>query len=172
LRDILPNAGVIAFLVNPDEPLAGSQIRDVHAAASKVGQQLLVLTAASEPHTATAFATLVEHRASALVVGVSAFFNTHHGKLIALAARHAVPTIYFRGEFTAAGGLMSYGTSAPETYRQLGIYTGRILRGEKPADLPVVRSTKFEFSINLKTAKTLGLAIPPGVLAIADEVIE
>jgi putative tryptophan/tyrosine transport system substrate-binding protein len=155
-----------------NEQFSGSWIRDIQAAARAVALQLLVLTATTEPHIDTAFATLVEKHASALVVGVSAFFNTYREKLIALAARHAVPTIYFRREFTAAGGLMSYGTSAAETYRQLGIYTGRILRGEKPADLPVVQSSKFEFVINLRTAKTLGLTIPPGLIAIADEVIE
>jgi putative ABC transport system substrate-binding protein len=174
LRDLAPNAAIIAALVNPDDinDITGSWIKDIQAAARAVAQQLLVLTATTEPHIDTAFATLVEKHASALVVGVSAFFNTHREKLIALAARHAVPTIYFRREFTVAGGLMSYGTSAAETYRQLGIYTGRILKGEKPADLPVVQSSKFEFVINLRTAKTLGLTIPPGLIAIADEVIE
>jgi putative tryptophan/tyrosine transport system substrate-binding protein len=172
LRDLVPNAAIIAVLVNPDDSITGSWIKDIQATASAVAQQLLVLTATTEPHIDTAFATLVEKHASALVVEVGAFFNTHREKLIALAAQHAVPTIYFRREFTAAGGLMSYGTSAAETYRQLGIYTGRILRGEKPADLPVVQSSKFEFVINLRTAKTLGLPIPPGLIAIADEVIE
>ena len=174
LRDLVPNAAIIAALVNPDDinDITGSWIKDIQAAARAVAQQLLVLTATTEPHIDTAFATLVEKHASALVVGVGAFFNTHREKLIALAARHAVPTIYFRREFTVAGGLMSYGTSAAETYRQLGIYTGRILKGEKPADLPVVQSSKFEFIINLRTAKTLGLTIPPGLIAIADEVIE
>jgi putative ABC transport system substrate-binding protein len=150
-------------------PERGSQIFRQRRAAA---QQLLVLTAATEPHIDTAFATLVENHANALVVAVSAFFNTHREKLIALSAQHAVPTIYFRREFTVAGGLMSYGTSATETYRQLGTYTGRILRGEQPADLPVVQSTKFEFVINLRTAKALRLTIPPGLMAIADEVIE
>jgi putative tryptophan/tyrosine transport system substrate-binding protein len=174
LRDLVPNAAIIAALVNPDDinDITGSWIKDIQAAARAVAQQLLVLTATTEPHIDTAFATLVEKHASALVVGVGAFFNTHREKLIALATRHAVPTIYFRREFAVAGGLMSYGTSAAETYRQLGIYTGRILKGEKPADLPVVQSSKFEFVINLRTAKTLGLTIPPGLIAIADEVIE
>jgi putative tryptophan/tyrosine transport system substrate-binding protein len=172
LRDMMPNAAVIACLANPDEQFTGSWIRDIQAAARAVAQQLLVLTATTEPNIDTAFATLVENHASALVVAVSAFFNTHREKLIGLSAQHAVPTIYFRREFTVAGGLMSYGTSAAETYRQLGIYTGRILRGEKPADLPVVQSTKFEFVINLRTEKELGLTIPPGLMAIADEVIE
>jgi putative tryptophan/tyrosine transport system substrate-binding protein len=172
LRDMMPNAGVIACLINPDEQFTGSWIRDIQAAALAVAQQLLVLTATTEPHIDTAFATLVEKHASALVVEVNAFFNAHRERLIALAARHAVPTIYFRREFTAAGGLMSYGTSAAETYRQLGFYTGRILRGEKPAELPVVQSTKFELVINLKTAKALGLTVPDKLLALADEVIE
>jgi putative tryptophan/tyrosine transport system substrate-binding protein len=172
LRDMMPNAAVIACLVNPDEEFTGSWIRDIQAAARAIAQQLLVLTATNEPNIDTAFATLVENNASALVVAVSAFFNTHREKLIALSAQHGVPTIYFRREFTVAGGLMSYGTSAAETYRQLGVYAGRILRGEKPADLPVVQSTRFEFVINLRTAKELGLTIPPGLMAIADEVIE
>ena len=172
LRDLVPNAAIIAALVNPDDSITGSWVKDIQETARAVAQELLILTATTEPHIDTAFATLVEKHSSALVVEVGAFFNTHREKLIALAARHAVPTIYFRREFPAAGGLMSYGTSAAETYRQLGIDTGRILKGEKPADLPVVQSTKFEFVINLRTAKTLGLTIPPGLIAIADEVIE
>ena len=165
-------AAIIAVLVYPDGQVTGSWIKDIQAAARALAQQLLVLTATTEPHIDTAFATLVEKHASALVVGVSAFFNTHREKLIALAARHAVPTVYFRRDFTAAGGLMSYGTSAPETYRQLGIYTGRILKGEKPSDLPVQQPTRFELAINLKTAKVLGLTVPNTLLVSADEVIE
>ena len=172
LRDMMPNAAVIACLVNPDEEVTGPWIRDIQAAARAVAQQLLVLTATTEPHIDTAFAALVENQASALVVAVSALFNTHREKLIALSAQHAVPTIYFRREFTVAGGLMSYGTSAAETYRQLGVYTGRILRGEKPADLPVVQSTKFELVINASTARMLGLTVPDKLLAAADEVVE
>jgi putative ABC transport system substrate-binding protein len=172
LRDMVPNAALVACLINSNDTTTEAWIRDIQAAARAVGQQLLILTAATESQIETAFATLADQHAGALVVGVSSFYNTHRDKLIALAARHAVPTIYFRREFAAAGGLMSYGTSAAETYRQLGSYTGRILKGEKPADLPVVQSTRFELVINLKTARTLSLTIPPGLMAIADDVIE
>jgi putative tryptophan/tyrosine transport system substrate-binding protein len=172
LRDMVPNVGLIACLINPDDPVRRSWINDIQAAGRAVAQQLLILSATTEPQIDTAFATLVEKHASALVVGLGAFFNTHRERLIGLAAQHAVPAIYFRREFAAAGGLMSYGTSAAETYRQLGIYTGRILRGEKPTELPVVQSTKFELVINLKTAKALGLKLPLTLQIAADEVIE
>jgi putative tryptophan/tyrosine transport system substrate-binding protein len=172
LRDMVPNVGLIACLINPDDPVRRSWINDIQAAGRAVAQQLLILSATTEPQIDTAFATLVEKHASALVVGLGAFFNTHRERLIGLAAQHAVPTIYFRREFAAAGGLMSYGTSAAETYRQLGIYTGRILRGEKPTELPVVQSTKFELVINLKSAKVLGLKVPLTLQIAADEVIE
>ena len=172
LRDLVPNAHTIALLVNPNETTTEAQVKDVQAAARELAQEIIVLTAATEGDIEAAFATLVQRRASALVVGAGAFFVTRANKIIGLAAQHAMPTMYARRDWAAAGGLMSYGSSPTETYRQLGIYAGRILRGEKPADLPVVQSTKFEFVLNLKTAKTLGLAIPPGLLAIADEVIE
>jgi putative tryptophan/tyrosine transport system substrate-binding protein len=172
LRDVVPNAHTIALLINPNEITTDAQVEDVQAAARELAQEIIVLTAATEGDIEAAFATLVQRRASALIVGAGAFFVTRANKIIGLAAQHAMPTMYTRRDWTTSDGLMSYGSSPTETYRQLGIYAGRILRGERPADLPVVQSAKFEFVLNLKTAKTLGLAIPPGVLAIADEVIE
>jgi putative ABC transport system substrate-binding protein len=169
---LVPNAHTIALLVNPNDNTTEAEVTDVQAAARELSQKIIVLTAAAEGDIEAAFATLVQDRASALIVSAGAFFVTRANKIIGLAAQHAMPTMYSRRDWAAAGGLMSYGSNPTETYRQLGIYAGRILSGDKPAHLPVVQSTKFEFILNLKTAKTLGLAIPPGLLAIADEVIE
>jgi putative ABC transport system substrate-binding protein len=173
LRDIVPKAAAFAFLVNPNNPNAEPDTKDIQTAADTIGQQLMVLTASTERDLELAFMAIVQQRVGALLVGIDGnFLLGHRGQIAKLALRHSIPTMYDRREFPAAGGLMSYGTDRAESYRQGGIYTGRVLKGEKPADLPVVQSTKFEFVINLKTAKALGLTIPPGLLAIADEVIE
>jgi putative ABC transport system substrate-binding protein len=172
LRELAPSATVLGMLVNPKNPNTEFDVRDIQSAARPLGLQILVLNASTERELDTAFASLADRRVGALIVNADPFFNIRRDQLVALAAANAVPAIYELREFVAAGGLMSYGTSIAEAYRQAGVYAGRVLNGDKPADLPVQQSTKFELVINLKTAKALGLAIPPGVLAIADEVIE
>jgi len=172
LREVNPNAGLIAMLVNPKSPDSETQVRDVQAAAHAIRQQIVVLNASSERDIETAFAALVQNRAAALLVGSDPFLTDRRDQLVALAARHAIPAIYQWREFAAAGGLMSYGTSLTDAYRHVGIYTGRILKGTKPADLPVQQSTKVELVINLKTAKALGLTFPLPLSGRADEVIE
>jgi len=172
LHDLIPKATIIGLLLNPNDPRAETQSGDMQEAAHALGLQIHIVNASTEGEIDSAFATLARLRAGALIVGTGEFFNSRPEQLAELAARHAMPAFYQLREFAAAGGLISYGTSITDAYRQAGVYTGRILKGEKPADLPVLRPTKFELIINLKTAKTLGLTIPPGVLAIADEVIE
>jgi putative ABC transport system substrate-binding protein len=172
LRELVPKAAVIAILLNPSGPTVGDQSKDLREAAGAVGQQIRILHAGDERELDAAFATVDQLRAAALLVGASPVFNAHRDRIVALAARRAIPVIYEQREFAVAGGLMSYGTSLTDATRQVGVYAGRVLKGEKPADLPVVQSTKFEFVINLKTAKALGLTIPQSLLLRADEVIQ
>jgi putative ABC transport system substrate-binding protein len=172
LRQLVPKAATIAMLVYPDTPDTEAERRQVQAAAQAIRQQLIVLDLKTDRDIETAFATLVQRGAGALLVGTGAFTYSHRERIVTLAARHAVPAIYSLREDVAAGGLMSYAASITDAYRQAGIYTGRILKGEKPTDLPVMEPTKFELIINLKTAKALGLTVPDKLLALADEVIE
>jgi putative ABC transport system substrate-binding protein len=171
LRKLVPQATTIAMLVNPS-PDAEPERRDVEATARAIGQQVIILDASSDRDIETAFATFAQRGVGALLVGTGAFMINHRELLVALAARHALPASYALRESVEAGGLMSYAPSFADALRQVGAYTGRILNGEKPADLPVMRPIKFEFVINLKTAKALGLEVPAQLLAIADEVIE
>jgi putative ABC transport system substrate-binding protein len=172
LHELLPGAVRIAVLVEPNFPLTEPFVSDVRAAALVIGKQIEVLDASTGRDIDTVFASLAQKPVDALLVGPTSLFHIGRVQLVTLAAYHRVPAIYLLREFAEAGGLMSYGTSFTDAYRQVGIYAGRILKGEKPGDLPVMRSTKFEFVINLNTAKAFGLTVPPGVLAIADEVIE
>jgi putative ABC transport system substrate-binding protein len=172
LHELAPAINVIGLLVNPNNPNAQTLSRDLQAVAGKLGLQLHVLYASNERDFDRVFADLVQRRAGALVIGTDAFFTSHSEQLAALALRHAVPAVYQYPEFTAAGGLMSYGSSPTEAYQAVGIYAGRILKGEKPAELPVQQVTKVELVINLKTAKALGLTVPLPLLGRADEVIE
>jgi putative tryptophan/tyrosine transport system substrate-binding protein len=172
LRDTVPEAAVFAFLINPTHPNAESATRDAQAAADALGRELRVLRAGTERDLDTAFAAMDQLRVGGLLVSPEGQLNERYEQIIALAARHRVPAIYSRRELPVAGGLMSYEPDRSETSHSAGIYIGRILKGEKPADLPVQQAIKFDLVINLKTAKALGLKIPPGVLAQANEVIE
>ena len=172
LGEMVPKATVIGLLINPNSLAAAARISDAQAAASTVGQRIHVVNAGSERDLDTAFATLVQLRVNALLVVGDPFFTSQRHRLATLAVHHALPNIHGVRENVAAGGLMSFGASITDVYRQVGIYAGRILKGEKPPDLPVMLPTKFELVINLKTAKALGLDVPPILLARADEVIE
>jgi putative ABC transport system substrate-binding protein len=172
LREIVPAGTLIAVLLNPTEPAFDTQLQDLQEAAQTLGDRIEVLRASTEGEIDAAFATATQLRAGAMLVGVSFFYTLRREQLVALAARAALPTIYGQREFMSAGGLMSYATDLVDVYHQAGIYSGKILGGARPGDLPVVQSTKFELVLNLKTAKALGITIPAGVLSIADEVIE
>ena len=172
MRELVPTASIVAVLINPAYPTAEIQSRDLQEAARTLGLVIHVLHASTERDLGTAFATLAQLRAGALVIGNDSFFNSRSEQLAALMVRHAVPTIFQTREFAAAGGLVSYGGSITNSYRQVGVYTGRILKGEKPADLPVQQTTKVELIVNLKTAKALGVTVPLSLLGRADEVIE
>lgn len=172
LHELVPKASMIAVLENPNFPAAEVRVTAARRAASALGLQLTILNASSEQEIDTAFAILAERRAGALLVTSDPFLFSRREQLVGLAARQAVPALYFSREFAAAGGLMSYGANVSDAYRQAGIYTGKILKGEKPADLPVMQPTKFELVINRNTAKTLRLEIPDKLLALAEEVIE
>ncbi len=172
LRELVPQAAIIAVLLNPTNPDADFQWRRVQAAATAIGQDLRIFNASNESDFETAFAALVKQRAGALLVGNDVFFTNQREQIVALAARHMVPTIYAFRSFAESGGLMSYSTNLVDIYRQVGRYVGRVLKGEKPADLPFVHPTKFELVINVKTAKALGAKISDNLLSLADEVIE
>ncbi len=172
LRQLVPDASVIAVLVNPAFPVSPVVVNDAQNAAKGLGIQLVVLNASSEAEFEPAFASLARQEARALMVGADPFFNSRRNQLVALASRYRIPTIYEFREFAMAGGLMSYGTNLADAYYQVGIYTGRILKGANPAELPIVQSSRFEFVINLNAAKALGIAFPSGLSASADEVIE
>jgi putative tryptophan/tyrosine transport system substrate-binding protein len=172
LNELITKLSVIAVLVNPTFASAEKEAKDALAAGRALGKEVHIVTASSEGEMGTAFGELVKHRAGALMVAPDPFLFDRREHLVALAARHAIPAMYFAREFSEAGGLMSYGTSITEVYQQVGAYAGRILKGENPADLPVVQPTKFELVINMKTARALGLTVPNTLLVAADEVIE
>jgi ABC-type uncharacterized transport system substrate-binding protein len=172
LHDVVPKATIIAVLIDGSHPVADAQLREVQSAAARLGVQLVVLHANSDHDFEAAFATLIEQKAEALLVCASPLFFNTRNQLVALAARHNIPAASELREFAIAGALLAYGNSLPDTYRQLGVYAGRILKGAKPADLPVVRPSKFELVINLNTARTLGINISDNLLLLADGVIE
>jgi putative ABC transport system substrate-binding protein len=172
LRQLVPTAHAVAMLVNPNYPSSATEVQDVETGARTLGLQLSVFNAAAVDEIEFAFAAIVARGSAALLVADDPFLQSRRGQLVALAARHAIPTVYFSRDFADAGGLMSYGPSITDAYRLVGVYVGRILKGEKPADLPVLQPTKFDLVINLKAAKALGLSVPDKLLALADEAIE
>jgi putative ABC transport system substrate-binding protein len=172
LRELIPSAPLIGVLVNPSSPATDAQLNDVHSAAQALRQSIQIVNASNEREIDAAFAALAQRKAAAVLVCANAYFNSRRDQIVDLAAQYSIPTIHDQREFAAAGGLMSYGTNLTDAYRLMGVYAGQILKGEKPSALPVQQSTKFEFVINLKTAKSLGLDVPPALSARADEVIE
>lgn len=172
ISETVPKAAALGFLVNPNNPNAGPDTKDVQAAAVALGRKLRVLTASTESELDAAFAAITQNQVGALFVNIDPIFGSRRDHLAALTARHNVPAIYPFREDVAAGGLMSYGASRPDALRQAGVYTGSILKGAKPADLPIMQPTQFEFAINLRVARELGLEIPPNVLVLASEVID
>jgi putative tryptophan/tyrosine transport system substrate-binding protein len=172
VRQLVPRTATVAILINPNSPEVAPQLADVQSASLSMGQPILILNVTNEGDLDDALASVVQHRAGALLVTNDAFFFSRLDQIVAMAARNAVPTMYDRREYADAGGLISYGPNYIDAYRQAGTYVGRILRGERPGDLPVMQSIKFELVINLRTAKALGLEIPPTLLALSDEVIE
>jgi putative ABC transport system substrate-binding protein len=172
LRELVPTAARIAVIVNPNSPEVDSQLNDVQTGADAVGWELQILRVGSEAEFDSAFATLARSAVEALLVAADPFFNSQRERIVALAARHKIPAIYEARGYAVAGGLMSYGPNLPDAYRQVGLYTGQILKGAKPANLPVIQPTALELVINLKTAKAVGIEVPPTLLARADEVIE
>jgi putative ABC transport system substrate-binding protein len=172
LHELVPRAATIGVLLNPNYPPAASQLRGVEEAARTIGLQTLVLRVSTDSEIETAFEAAVQHHVDVFAVTSDPFFNTRSDKLVALAARHAVPTMYPFREYVVAGGLMSYGVDLGEMYRQVGIYSGQVLKGVKLADLPIMQPIKFEFVINLKTAKALGVKFSDNLMSLADEVIE
>jgi len=172
LRELIPTDTVIGALINPNNPVAASDTSEIEAAARSLGRQIRIIHVGTEREFDAAFTALDAQRVGALLIAPDALFTNGRERLVTLTARHHLPAIYWTSLFPEAGGLLSYGTDLKEAFRQAGVYTGRILKGEKPSDLPILQSTKFELVINITTAKALGLTVPPGVLAIADEVIE
>jgi putative ABC transport system substrate-binding protein len=172
ISEIVPQVRIVGLLVNPNSPTAEPTIRDAQEAARAKGVQLAILKASTDSEIDAAFAALIDLRADAVIVGADPFLGNQRLQLIAQAAQRQIPAIYFSDGFTASGGLISYGASLVAVYRRMGVYAGKILKGEKPANLPVEQPTKFDLSINLKTAEALGLTIPPTLLTRADEVIE
>jgi putative ABC transport system substrate-binding protein len=172
LHELVPTATMIGVIVNPSSPSIDTQLREINSAARALGRQIQIVNATNERELDAAFASLAQSKAGALLIASNAYFTSRRDQIVALAAQRAIPAIYDQREFPMAGGLVSYGTNLSDSYRLMWVYTGKILKGEKPTDLPVQQSTKFELVINLKTAKALGLDVPPALSARADEVIE
>jgi putative tryptophan/tyrosine transport system substrate-binding protein len=172
MHELVPQAGVIGYLMNPNHPSGEIEMRAAETAARSLGKKMSVFKASNEADLDATFANMVQQKVGALVVASDPFFWSRRGKVVSLAARYGLPAIYYLPEFSRAGGLMAYGNNLPDVYRLVGVYVGRILKGERPADLPVEQPTKFKMVINLKTAKSLGIAVPDKIIALADEVIE